>query len=523
MNVGRLKQGLRHLLVSAAATGMLAAGITARAGDATPSSSATGSAVWAEELASGLDQPWSMAWLPDGTLLITEKFGGLRRFSNGKLAPDPISGTPVAYKAGQSGLLDIAIDPDFADNQRVFIAYTEGTVAANRGAIFRARLTPKGLVDGTTIFRVTPDAVKFPFPVAGRLLFLPDKTLLFTASDDAYSRGLVQKLDNHVGKILRIDRDGRPPADNPFLRTAGARPEIYALGVRGPLGLARDPRDGMIWETENGPRGGDELNRLIKGANYGWPITTYGMEYSGQPITDKREAPGMESPLAYWVPSISPSGLAVNLGDRYPGWKGDLFSGALSGRQLRRIRIVKGKVAEQQVLLADLNERIRDVRYGPDGYIYLLTDNPNGRLLRLRAGAPRGKDLARVAKPLSSDTAKAIFMAIATPPATKPGDPVHGKQVFAQRCQSCHAAEPGTPAGIAPNLAGVFGRRAGAAGGNVSDALKRSGLVWNESNLYAFIGAPDAKVPGTTMPPVAPGDAQGRTDLIAYLRTLSAR
>ena len=452
--------------------------------------------------------------------MITEKFGGLRRFRNGKLLDGSVPGLPAAYQAGQSGLLDIALDPDFATNQRVFIAFTEGSITANRGAIFRARLTPKGLVDGKTIFRIAPDATKFPFPVAGRLLFLPDKTLLFTSSDDAYRRGLVQKLDNHIGKSLRIDRDGRAPADNPFVGTPGALPEIYAFGLRGPLGLARDPRDGSVWETENGPRGGDELNRVRAGANYGWPIATYGTEYSGAPITDVREAPGVEAPVAYWVPSISPSGLAINLGARYPGWKGDFFSGALSGRQLRRIRIAGGKVTEQEVLLADLNERIRDVRFGPDGYLYLLTDNPNGRLLRLRAGTPRAKDLARVARPISADTARSIFMAIATPPATKLGDPVRGRAVFEQRCSSCHAVEPGAAPGIGPNLADVFGRQAGSGGGNVSEALRRSRIVWTEANLYAYIGAPDAKVPGTTMPAAAPGDPQGRTDIIAYLKTL---
>jgi glucose/arabinose dehydrogenase/cytochrome c2 len=516
----RLTQGSWCVLAAAA---LLPIGAGFRPPAAAAAAEEAGTRVWAEELASGLDQPWSMAWLPDGTLLITEKFGGLRQFRNGKLLPGSVPGLPAAYKAGQSGLLDIALDPDFATNRRLFIAYTEGTVAANRGAIFRARLTPNGLVDGTTIFRVWPDATKFPFPVAGRLQFLPDKTLLFTSSDDEYRRAMVQKLDNDIGKILRIDRDGRAPADNPFVGTPGARPEIYAIGVRGPLGLLRDPRDGSLWETENGPRGGDELNRLRKGANYGWPITTYGTEYSGAPITDRREAPGIESPLAYWVPSISPSGLAINLGNRYPGWKGDFFSGALSGRQLRRIRIANGKVTDQEVLLANLNERIRDVRYGPDGYLYLLTDNPNGRLLRLRPGTPRGNELGRVAQPVSTDTARSIFIALATPPATKPGDPDHGREVFEQRCMSCHAVAAGAPPGIGPNLAGVFGRQAGSGGGNVSEALRRSGIIWTQTSLYSFIGAPAAKVPGTTMPAAAPGDPQGRTDLIAYLRTLNGR
>jgi len=473
---------------------------------------------WVEQLAGGLNQPWSMAWLPNGDLLITEKFGGVRLFRGGKLEPEPLPGTPHAYQAGQSGLLDIALDPDFKKNRRVFISYTEGTVKANRGAIWRGRLTDNGFVEGVTIFRTTPDATQFPFPIAGRLLFLPDKTLLFTSSDDEYRRPLVQKLDNDIGKILRLDRNGVPPADNPFQGQPDARPEIFALGVRGPLGLMRDPRDGSIWETENGPRGGDELNLIKPGANYGWPITTYGTEYSGQPITDKREAPGIESPIAYWVPSISPSGLTLNLGDRYPLWKGDFFSGALSGRQLRRIRVHDGKVVEQEVLLADLNERIRDVRMGPDGYLYLLTDNPYGRLLRLRWGQPAGAALARVAKPLNEDTARSIFMAMASPPATRPGDATHGEALFAQRCGSCHAVDRGAAGTIGPNLAGLFGRKAGEGGGNVSEAMRHSGIVWNEASLNLFLSAPQAKVPGTIMAAAPVADGQARADIIAYLR-----
>jgi len=449
-------------------------------------------------------------------MLITEKFGGIRSFRNGTLAPRPLAGAPPAYQAAQSGLLDIAIDPDFASNRRLFISYTQGDARANRGAIWRARYTGGELVDGTTIFRTRPDATEFPFPIAGRLLFLPDKTLLFTSSDDHSRREMVQRLDNDLGKILRLDRDGRAPPDNPFLDRPGALPEIYTIGNRGPLGLARD-QDGQIWETEMGPRGGDELNIIRPGANYGWPIATYGIEYSDKPITETREAPGLESPVTYWAPSISPANLAINLGERYPAWKGDFFVGALSGKQLRRIRVVERKVVEQQALLTDLNERIRDVRSGPDGYLYLLTDSPNGRLLRLRPGVARGADVQRVAQPVSEEAATSIFRAIASGPALSAPDAARGEKLFGERCMSCHSIGRDASPGIGPNLFGVVGRKAGQAPGSSSQALASSGIIWTRANLDGFIAAPQAKVPGTTMTSAPVSEGQARADIIAYL------
>ena len=482
---------------------------------AQPPPGSAGQVFWVEQLAAGLNAPWSMAWLPNGDMLIVEKFGGLRLFHHGKLRPEPVTGTPAAYQASVNGLLDIALDPDFATNQRVFLSFTEGSAASAHGAVYRARFTGDALVDGKVIFRTVPDGNVPPFAIVGRILFLPDKTFLLTSSDDEARRHLVQKMDNDLGKILRLNRDGEAPPDNPFIGKPGARPELYAWGVRAPLGLARDPRTGVIWENENGPKGGDELNIIKPGANYGWPITTYGTEYSGEEITTLREAPGIESPLLYWTPSIAPSGLAVNNGNRYAQWKGDLFLGALVGRHLRRIHLIAGKPADQEMLLADLKERIRDVRLGPDGYLYLLTDNTEGRLLRLRPGAPTADQTVLVAKP-SDKGMPSIFVGLAK---RAPADLAHGKTLFDQQCSGCHALEAGAAARPGPNLAGVVGRKAGSVPGfGYSSEMRATGTTWGDMSLDYFLASPSGFVPGTTMGAAGIADPQSRTDLIGHLK-----
>lgn len=519
MQDGAMRTRRQRLVAGWASAGLLAlaAGLgTAGARSLTPAAAAQeapAASFWVEQLAEGLNMPWSMAWLPNGDLLIVEKYGGLRRFRDGRLEPEPLKGVPAAFQSGQNGLLDIAVDPDFKTNQRIFLTFTEGSAESNRGAVFRARHTPEGLVDGKVIFRTRPDSHVFPYPLAGRMLFLPDKTFLLTSTDDHGRRHLSQQLDNHIAKILRLDRDGRAPKDNPKYADKSALPEIYAYGVRAPLGLTRDPRTGAIWEIENGPRGGDELNLLKPGGNYGWPITTYGTEYSGQPITDKREAPGIVSPSVYWVPSIAPSSVAFYAGDRYPGWKGNFFVGALIGQHLRRVRLEGGKPVEQEVLLADLKERIRDVRAGPDGHLYLLTDNPNGRLLRLRPGAPSPADEPRIARKLTTPGPNLM----AGMPGRLKTDAAHGEQLFNQRCQACHSVKEESGR-VGPHLAKLIGRKAGSLEGYAySPAMRRSGLPWTAQYLDYFLSAPGDYVPGTTMatPPVA--DRQERADIIAYL------
>lgn len=473
---------------------------------------------WVEEMAAGLNAPWSMAWLPSGELLITEKFGGIRVFRDGKLQPEPLPGGPGnVHQVAQSGLLDIVLDPDFATNQRLFIAYTEGDAKANRGAIYRARYAPTGLIEGETIFRVSPDSAIFPLPLAGRIQFLPDKTLLFTSSDDHDRRHLAQRLDNHLAKILRLDRDGNAPADNPFVDTPGALPEIYAYGTRAPLGITRDPRNGDIWEVENGPQGGDELNVIRRGANYGWPVTTYGIEYTGEPISELQEAPGIESPVTYWSPSIAPSSIALLLEDTYPQWYGDLFIGTLRGQHLLRVKVKDRQVVEQEQLLLDLNERIRDVRVGPDGLLYVLTDSTDGRLLRLRPGSPGADDRVALAPEVPQGLPVGGF------PGPRPeADLARGEKLFAQHCMGCHGLEPGAP-GIGPSLAGVFGRRAGGGDFAYSAAMTDLDVVWSEKTLEYYLASPQGYVPGTAMAMAPMTDEIERHDLIGFLVQATVR
>lgn len=333
-------------------------------------------------LATGLNHPWSLAFLPGGDLLITEKHGAVRRFRSGGLDPAPVAGGPVAYQAEDSGLLDIVLDPDFAARPFVYIAFAQGTQAANRTAVWKARWDGQALRDGRVIFRVSTDK-RDPGHPGGRLLFLPDKTLLLTVGDGYDYADKAQDLGSHLGKVLRLDREGRPPPDNPFAGRAGVLPEIYSLGHRNPQGLVRDPRDGAIWLNEHGPMGGDEINALLPGHNYGWPRATFGLDYSGAEVTDLTAAPGMDAPRVVWVPSIAPSGFAVYRGAPFAAWEGDLFVGGLKNRRLMRVRLRPDGAARQEELLARLDVRIRDVRLGPDGLLYVLTDEANGRLIRL--------------------------------------------------------------------------------------------------------------------------------------------
>lgn len=472
---------------------------------------------WVEQLADGLNAPWSMAWLPNGDQLIVEKFGGIRIMRRGKLDPKPIAGAPKAYQAAQSGLHDIVLDPEFARNRIVYLSYAEGDYNANRGAVYRARFTGSALVDGKVIFRSIPDKMR-PSPIAGRLLFLPDKTLLVSVMDDHSHKHLVQQTDNHFGKLIRINRDGTIPRDNPFVNRPGYLPGIYSGGHRTILGLVRDPKDGTIWEVENGPQGGDEVNIIKKGGNAGWPLFTYGLDYSGQPLSDAQEGPGYESPIFYWNPSVAPSGIAVYRGGRYPGWDGDLFVGTLRGKSLRHIRMQNRRPVGEEVLLADLNERIRDVRAGPDGLIYVLTDNTQGRMLRLRPGRPAPADLPRVAKPF-----------VATPGPRTPGDPqevvadsagdpVVGRKLFEERCSSCHAVERNAEAMPGPNLFGIEGRRYGSLPNfPYSPGLKMANAYWNISTLGQFLANPASFMPGTTMAIPGMPDVTQRRDLIAYI------
>ena len=345
----------------------------------------TDGAVRLERMVSGLQRPWSLAFTPEGDVLVTEKYRGLRVIRGGKLLPEPLAGGPPGvFAKADSGLLDIALDPDFATNRLLYLSFAEGEEKANRTAIWRARYEDGGLVDGRVIFRAAPDKAGPGHP-GGRMTFLPDGTLLLTVGDGFDYKAAAQDLGSHLGKILRLTRDGAAPADNPFIGRAEARPEIWSYGHRNPQGLARDPVTGDIWEHEHGPRGGDEVNRLHAGANYGWPLVTHGIDYDLSIISERAFAPGIERSWFFWAPSIAPSGLAVYRGNAFADWDGKLLIGGLVSKSVSRMRPAKqpGFFVEEDRMLGSQGKRIRDIRVGPDGLVYILTDEDDAELWRL--------------------------------------------------------------------------------------------------------------------------------------------
>lgn len=336
-----------------------------------------------ETVAGDFDRPWALAFLPDGDFLVTERDGVLWRVASDGQTRTAIKGLPRIVARGQAGLFDIALDPDFAQNNRVYIAYAEQGNGGYGTEIARARLSLSDnmLVETAVLFRALPKSGSNQH-FGGKLLFLPDDTLLLSLGERNDMRE-AQNKGNHLGAIIRIDRDGTVPADNPFVKQSYAKPEIYSYGHRNIQGLALQPGTGVVFEHEHGPRGGDEVNIIKPGRNYGWPEITYGLDYTGFKITDRTAAPGMEQPLIHWSPSIAPSGMAFYDGDLFPEWRGHLLVGALAGESLRVLEVDGDRIGQQQTYLKDLGERIRDVRVGPDGAVYLLTDSAEGRLLRL--------------------------------------------------------------------------------------------------------------------------------------------
>ncbi|HSM41163.1 MAG TPA: PQQ-dependent sugar dehydrogenase [Afifellaceae bacterium] len=339
-----------------------------------------------ETLAEGLDHPWSLAFLPNGDMLVTERTGYLRVVRNGRLDPEPVAGVPRVATRGQGGLLDVAVDPGFAENRFIYLSYAGADGRSAGTEVVRARFNGDSLSDVQSIFRAEPKT-RGGRHFGSRLVIDRDGYLFISLGDRGDHMKEAQNTGSHLGSIIRINRDGTVPQDNPFVGQDGARPEIWSYGHRNVQGMTMHPETGAIWAHEHGPRGGDEVNIIRRGANYGWPAITYGIDYSGAIISDKTSAPGMEQPVVYWVPSIAPSGMAFYDGMAFPQWRGDLFVGALAGRHLRRLEMDGDRVTAQEVLLDDLAERIRDVRSGPDGSLYLLTDSPRGRVLRL---APAG-------------------------------------------------------------------------------------------------------------------------------------
>lgn len=334
-----------------------------------------------EVVASGLDHPWSIAFLPGGGVLVTERNGGLRRIEGGRVTR--VSGVPSVFNEGQGGLFDVLPHPDFRQNGLIYLSYAHGTRAANGTRVARAKLVGDSLLDVTPIYTAMP-LKRGPVHFGGRMLLLPDRTLLLSTGDGFDFREQAQRLDSPLGKVMRITLGGQVPARNPFVTQPTAQGSIWTRGHRNPQGLAYDPVRNLVFAHEHGPRGGDEVNVLKAGANYGWPVATKGLDYSGATISPYRTYRGMTDGLVVWTPSIAPSGLAVYRGAMFPEWAGDLLVGALVDREVRRVRLSRdGAVLGQESLLKELGARIRDVRVAPDGALWVTTDDPAGKVIRV--------------------------------------------------------------------------------------------------------------------------------------------
>jgi aldose sugar dehydrogenase len=406
------REALARLCKASAVTGLSLSGLAACGGGKGDSAAAAAQEGQSEEalaaqadrtdglprpatFASGLVQPWGLAFLPDGEMLVTEKAGRLRRVGSGGQLSAALNGLPDVADVDQGGLLDVAVDNRGDGEIRVFLTWTERDASGAMGvAVARGRLAGDGVRDVQVILRAGPKAAPSTSPInfGARLVVAPDDTLFVTIGDRSENNqhDVAQQLNSHLGKVLRIRQDGSAPADNPFAGERGALPEIWSIGHRNPQGAALRPGSGELWISEHGPQGGDEINFVQRGRNYGWPRISYGCDYGARPVDTctvvggATRAPGMEQPETWWAPiSMAPSGLAFCDGRMFPEFKGNLFAGALRGRSLWRMELNGQQVASRSRLYGEMGERIRDVRQGPDGALYLLTDNRAGRILRI--------------------------------------------------------------------------------------------------------------------------------------------
>jgi glucose/arabinose dehydrogenase len=342
----------------------------------------------ASNYVTGLEQPWGLAFLPGGALLVSEKPGRLRLFRDGRLSP-PIPGVPAVEARGQGGLLGLAVDPGYAKNGLVYFAFSEPDGQANHTAVARARLdaaAPAPRLEAMQVIWRQRPSLRSEAHFGGRLVFAPDGTLFVTTGERMITTGRMQaqRLDATLGKVVRINPDGSIPHDNPFVGRPDARPEIFSIGHRNIEAAAINPRTGVLWVVEHGTRGGDEVNIVRAGRDYGWPTIAYGIEYAGGPITGGiTQKAGMEQPIYYWDPVIAPSGMAFYEAGLFPAWKGNLFVGGLRDQRLTRLVLQGDRVVGEERLLGELGERIRDVVTGPDGALYVATDNAKGRVLRI--------------------------------------------------------------------------------------------------------------------------------------------
>jgi glucose/arabinose dehydrogenase len=339
------------------------------------------------QIVAGLEHPWSLAFLPDGRILVTERPGRLRVVKDGRLEAAPVAGLPPIEARGQGGLLDVTVHPHFAENQLVYVSYAGAAAGGTSTEVARGRLVDNRLEDVQIIFRQQPKTNSGRH-FGSRLVFDREGFLYITLGDRG-EKERAQRPDDHAGSVIRLHDDGRVPADNPFVTQTGWKPEKFTLGHRNIQGAALHPLTGELWAHEHGPQGGDEINIILAGVNYGWPVITYGVNYViGTSIGEGTHKPGMAQPLYYWVPSIAPSGMTFYTGDRFPRWRGDLFVGSLKDRMLVRLILDGERVVGEERFLHDVIGRIRDVRQGPDGFIYLLTDESDGVLVRLEPVDP---------------------------------------------------------------------------------------------------------------------------------------
>ena len=339
-------------------------------------------------IAQGLESPWAMAWLPpiagssEPRVLVTERAGRMRIVTMNGNVGEPLKGVPKVHAVNQGGLLDVVVSPQFASNRTIFFSYAEPSSEGARTVVARAELRDEGLQHVTVIFG-QKDRVSGGHHFGSRIAIANDGTLFITTGDRYSEKAKAQSLDSHLGKVIHITASGEIPADNPYAKTSGGLKEIWSYGHRNLQGAAINPATGALWTHEHGARGGDELNIPRAGKNYGWPVIGYGIDYSGAKLHDSATKEGMEQPVHYWVPSIAPSGMAFYTSTQHPAWKNSLFIGALAGQHLARLTLNGDRVVAEEKLLTDLGQRIRDVRQGPDGFIYVLTDDRNGKLLRV--------------------------------------------------------------------------------------------------------------------------------------------
>lgn len=335
-----------------------------------------------DTVAEGLENPWSLAFLPDGRMLVTERAGRLRIIDDGALLPEAVSGVPQPYVNSQAGLFEVLPAPDFADSGMIYLSLAEGTAGANSLRVVRGRLQGTALTGVEEIFRAQP-LRSTPVHYGARMLWLPDGTLLVGYGDGFDYREDAQRLSNHTGSVFRLNADGSAPDGNPFSDRPGAGPDIFTYGHRNVQGIAYDPVDNRIWQHEHGPRGGDELNILESGANYGWPIVAHAVNYSGAHVTPFSELPGVRHPVHIWQSAIAPGGLAVYRGELFSEWDGNVLVAGLGSRAIHRLVIEDEQVVNEQRLFESLDQRMRDVRVGPEGAIYILTDHAYGAVLRI--------------------------------------------------------------------------------------------------------------------------------------------